>query len=170
MVPPAKTTPAKADFQAQCAAFAAQLRAAAQRLGASASAPAPNADESQSAADAPPAPSFDLILFSRTMVKRSMRALALLATPGCGHALVSHFMVGAERVGRCTPKNPRFLVAEGELAALLGPQFVVVWDSVGHTEDGRPLCEFLARRTGPRADRKRARGSTGWGCSDFFKK
>lgn len=62
--------------------------------------------------------------------------------------IMSHFLRGAESVGRCTPKDPDHLLEAGELEARFceeGWQILVAERNV-LAEDGRPVQDFVAVR------------------------
>lgn len=60
-----------------------------------------------------------------------------------GVILYHTFMVGSEAFG--SPKNPNFLLASGELAAVFS-DFTILLDEVVTLSDGRPMSLFLARK------------------------
>jgi len=87
--------------------------------------------------------SLDLICVARYLHRPLFPAIKKLLKPG-GIIIYQTFMVGCEssKVGR--PKNPRFLLKEGELAEIFAGAELLI-DEVEITDDGRPVAAFIAR-------------------------
>jgi tellurite methyltransferase len=60
-----------------------------------------------------------------------------------GYLIYHTFMQGCETFG--SPKNPRFLLAPNELAAIFS-DYHILWDEVITLADGRPMSAFIARK------------------------
>ncbi len=60
-----------------------------------------------------------------------------------GYLLYQTFMRGCEAFG--SPRNPRFLLQEGELASVFH-DFEIILDEVFYLDDGRPTNRFIAKR------------------------
>lgn len=91
---------------------------------------------------------FDLIICCRFLVRALLPRLAEMLNPG-GFILYSTFvdLPGVRAFGR--PSGADHLLQPGELAAqCFGPAqgFEVLLDSIVHTQDGRELCWYMARK------------------------
>jgi len=60
-----------------------------------------------------------------------------------GFIVYQTFMRGCEKFGR--PKNPKFLLEQGELAETFS-DFNILVDEIEHLEDGRPTNRFIAQK------------------------
>ena len=86
---------------------------------------------------------------ARFLLKPLLPRIARWVAPG-GWVAYMTFADGAQRVGKCTPKNPKHLIFPGELAgvfnAAAGFQCPPAKDGIIVVEDGRPVCDFVARK------------------------
>lgn len=85
---------------------------------------------------------FQLVSISRYLHRPLFPAIKRLIAPQ-GFVLYHTFMQGSEAFG--SPKNPRFLLAQGELASIFN-DFRVHVDEIVHLADGRPMAVFIAQR------------------------
>ncbi len=92
---------------------------------------------------------FHLVHVARFLHKPLLAQLARWVAPG-GWIVYMAFADGAQFVGKCTPKHPKHLVFPGELAAVFGAaagfETPPARDGIMPIEDGRPACDFVARR------------------------
>ena len=85
---------------------------------------------------------FDLILVVRYLHRPLLEKLRKKINPG-GYIVYQTFMQGCEKFGR--PKNPRFLLAPGELAGIYH-DFEIIKDEVEVLQDGRPTNVFIGQK------------------------
>ncbi|WP_444995979.1 methyltransferase domain-containing protein [Aliikangiella sp. IMCC44359] len=85
---------------------------------------------------------FDLIVVVRYLHRPLLEQIKQKINPG-GFLVYQTFMEGCELFGK--PKNPRYLLAEGELAKVF-KGFEIIKDEVEYLEDGRPTNTFVARK------------------------
>ncbi len=86
--------------------------------------------------------SFDLIVVVRYLHRPLLPLLAELLNDS-GYIIYQTFMQGCEQFG--SPKNPRFLLKQDELAKTF-PDFQVIRDEVELLTDGRPVNSFIAQK------------------------
>lgn len=86
--------------------------------------------------------SFELVSVSRYLHRPLLPVIKRLIAPK-GFVLYHTFMQGCEAYG--SPKNPRFLLAEGELAQAFS-DFKIHTDQVVQLADGRPMAVFIAQK------------------------
>jgi len=84
---------------------------------------------------------FDLIVVVRYLHRPLLPLIKAKIRPG-GYIVYQTFMRGCEQFGR--PKNPRFLLAPGELAESFSG-FTIIQDDVEILPDGRPTNVFIAQ-------------------------
>ena len=85
---------------------------------------------------------FDAILVFRYLHRPLMPQIIAALKPG-GYIVYQTFMRGCEAFG--SPKNPRFLLEQGELAGIFN-QFDILKDEIEYLEDGRPTNAFIAQK------------------------
>lgn len=85
---------------------------------------------------------FDLVVVVRYLHRPLLSVLAALLNDN-GHMVYQTFMQGCEKFG--SPKNPRFLLQENELAATFS-DFKIIQDQVDYLADGRPVNSFIAQK------------------------
>lgn len=84
--------------------------------------------------------SFDLIYGVRYLHRPLFPVMQQLLKPK-GVFLYQTFMEGCELLGG--PRNPKFLLKQGELARLFHPATIIV-DDIIYLNDGRPMSAFIA--------------------------
>ncbi len=85
---------------------------------------------------------FSAVVVCRYLHRPLLPKIKLLIKPG-GLIAYQTFMRGAEKIG--SPKNPRYLLEEGELATSFA-DFDILLDEIEKLPDGRPLSRFVARK------------------------
>jgi len=91
--------------------------------------------------------SADLVMVMRYLHRPLFPTIDHLIKPG-GAIFYSTFMVGSEQFG--SPKNPNFLLKDGELADLFSSfntTYEILIDEKRSLPDGRPVTYFLAQKT-----------------------
>ena len=88
--------------------------------------------------------SFDLVCVARYLHRPLFPYIKRLLKPK-GVIIYQTFMVGCEQTEVGRPKNPNFLLKEGELADIFSGSDVLL-DEVEILEDGRPVAAFIARQ------------------------
>ncbi|PWQ97908.1 methyltransferase domain-containing protein [Leucothrix arctica] len=91
--------------------------------------------------------SFDLICVARYLHRPLFPYIKRLLKPH-GVIIYQTFMVGCEETKIGRPKNPNFLLKNGELAETFAG-YDVLLDEVEMLEDGRPVAAFIARQKLP---------------------
>eukprot|EP01028_Stygiella_incarcerata_P010312 TRINITY_DN526_c0_g1_i1.p1 TRINITY_DN526_c0_g1~~TRINITY_DN526_c0_g1_i1.p1 ORF type:complete len:262 (+),score=81.47 TRINITY_DN526_c0_g1_i1:314-1099(+) len=95
---------------------------------------------------------FDVILSIRTLVRQMFADIWKFVKIG-GFLVVEHFMVGCEKISRPTKRLDMLDI--GETQTLIEPlhreeevdaTWMIVDETVGHAEDGRPLVQVIAKR------------------------
>lgn len=88
---------------------------------------------------------YDVVVGVRFLEKTFLPQMAEMVRPG-GFLVYSTFADGAQYMKG--PKNLNRIVMKGELARAFGGDkgFLVLIDRIEHSEDGRPLNCFLARK------------------------
>lgn len=89
-----------------------------------------------------PNPEVDLIVVMRYLHRPLLPCLAEWLNAG-GVICYSTFMVGSEQFG--SPKNPNYLLSEGELANEFKELNVII-DKRVNLADGRPVAQFIAQK------------------------
>ncbi|PID64204.1 MAG: methyltransferase type 11 [Gammaproteobacteria bacterium] len=87
--------------------------------------------------------SFSLICVARYLHRPLFSYLKRLLKPG-GVVMYQTFMEGCEKTAIGRPRNPAFLLKQGELAGIFA-DYTVLLDEVAILEDGRSVAEFIAR-------------------------
>lgn len=85
---------------------------------------------------------FDAIIVVRYLHRPLLSKLEKMLNRG-GYIIYQTFMQGCEQWG--SPKNPRYLLKEGELKRQFG-SFTVLLDDIALLPDGRPTNRFVARK------------------------
>eukprot|EP01006_Ploeotia_vitrea_P003915 TRINITY_DN113499_c0_g1_i1.p1 TRINITY_DN113499_c0_g1~~TRINITY_DN113499_c0_g1_i1.p1 ORF type:complete len:329 (+),score=24.25 TRINITY_DN113499_c0_g1_i1:50-1036(+) len=83
---------------------------------------------------------FGLVICVRFLIRTLFPKIADLVAPG-GFLLYQHFVDGCTK-----PSGKQHLLDHSELAAVFSPTFDVVHDTETTLLDGRPVCNFLARK------------------------
>lgn len=87
--------------------------------------------------------SFDLVSVARYLHRPLFPCLKKLLKPG-GIIIYQTFMQGCENTAVERPRNPDFLLKEGELAGIFADYYILL-DAVEVLEDGRPVAAFIAQ-------------------------
>lgn len=85
---------------------------------------------------------FDVISVVRFLNRDLFAYIRQVLKPG-GVVVFETFSAGVEKIG--TPKNPQFILKEGELAEVFS-DFEVLVDRITTLPDGRPLNSFIAQK------------------------
>ncbi len=85
---------------------------------------------------------FSAVVICRYLHRPLLPKLKSLIKPS-GLIAYQTFMRGAEKIG--SPKNPRYLLEEGELATMFS-DFDILLNDIEKLPDGRPLSRFVARK------------------------
>ncbi len=85
---------------------------------------------------------FDLIVVVRYLHRPLLTKLDSLLNQS-GHIIYQTFMQGCEKFG--SPKNPRFLLQQGELARCFS-SYTICLDQIDYLSDGRPVNSFIAQK------------------------
>ncbi len=85
---------------------------------------------------------FDAIIIVRYLHRPLLNKLEKMLNKG-GYIIYQTFLQGCEQWG--SPKNPRYLLEEGELRRQFG-SFTVLLDDIALLPDGRPTNRFVARK------------------------
>ncbi|MES1909198.1 MAG: hypothetical protein MHM6MM_001980 [Cercozoa sp. M6MM] len=89
---------------------------------------------------------FDLVVCVRFLQREILPMLAQMVKPG-GRFLCQQFSDGCQHVGPCSPSDPQRILQEKELTRTFESfGFLVEQDEVVHLSDGRPVCNFRARK------------------------
>lgn len=89
--------------------------------------------------------SIQLVCVARYLHRPLFPTIRRLLSRG-GIVIYQTFMQGCEQTAIGRPRNPKFLLAAGELANLFHG-FDIILDEVELLDDGRPVSAFVARRT-----------------------
>lgn len=92
--------------------------------------------------DCLPAQEFDVISVVR-FLNRDMFSYIINALKPNGVIIFETFVSGVEKIG--TPKNPQFILKEGELAEVFA-DFNIIVDKISTLPDGRPVNSFIAQK------------------------
>ncbi len=85
---------------------------------------------------------FSAVVVCRYLHRPLFDQLKQWVEPG-GLIAYQTFMKGSELIG--SPRNPNFLLQEGELAGRFS-EFDILLNDVHHLPDGRPMSQFIARK------------------------
>jgi len=85
---------------------------------------------------------FGCVIVIRYLHRPNLELLKNLIDIG-GFIVYQTFMQGCEKFGR--PKNPKFLLQQGELAEIFS-DFNILVDEIEYLNDGRPTNRFIARK------------------------
>ncbi len=85
---------------------------------------------------------FDSVVISRYLHRPLLKQLDQFLRPG-GFIIYQTFLLGCEKFG--SPKNPRYLLKEGELAKTFS-EYAIKHDKVEYLADGRPTNSFIAQK------------------------
>ncbi|MFT6732085.1 MAG: tellurite methyltransferase [Polaribacter sp.] len=86
--------------------------------------------------------SYDVVIVSRYLHRPLLDYIDALLKPN-GFIVYQTFLEGCEKFG--SPKNPRYLLKQGELASVFS-SYKVLYDQVVKLSDGRPTNAFIAQK------------------------
>ncbi len=102
---------------------------------------------------------FDLVISARFLERSILKLCVPYMVKLGGFVFVWTFLEGADKVGKMSPKNPRFLLKKGELVELFCNKnwkddrdpskqftFEAVVDKTMYLNDGRPMQAFIAKK------------------------
>ncbi|MDG6777891.1 methyltransferase domain-containing protein [Thiomicrorhabdus sp. zzn3] len=85
---------------------------------------------------------FDLVMVMRFLNRALFTQIDAMIKPG-GFVVFQTFTEGAEAYG--SPKNPNFLLKEGELSEVFA-DYRIITDKIEKLPDGRPVASFIAQK------------------------
>ena len=91
---------------------------------------------------------FDLLVLSRYLHRPLFSLMSKMVRKN-GFVLFHQFLEGCEKVGKCTPKKPKFILKNGELRSVFSEErgeWKIFHDEIVNLKDGRPLSYFMAMK------------------------